>query len=124
MKVGNGVIVSANAIGTTRSEFQNKYLVLKIFYFIPSFRRNLICISMLHDLLFNISFYSNKITISRNSLNICDTNLENELYILRPIELSINNSELFKVAHPRPNKCLKTSESENTYLLASQVGTY
>ena len=46
-------------------------------YFIPGFQRNLISISRLFEQLFDISFYSKFVIISRNSVNIFSTNLEN-----------------------------------------------
>ena len=71
---------------------------------IPGFRRNLISISVLHDQMFNISFYDNMIIIFRNGFEICQAKLENGLYLLRPNKRQLNNSELFKVAHPKPKR--------------------
>ena len=61
-------------MGEARLEFRNNYLVLNNVYFIPGFRRNLISISVLHEQMFNISFYDNKIIISRNGFEICQAN--------------------------------------------------
>ena len=38
------------------------------------------------------------------------------MYVLRPTERSLNNSELFKVEHSKSNKRQKVSYSDNTYL--------
>ena len=91
-------------------------------FFIPGFRRKLIYVSMLHEQLFSISFINNEIVISRNGLDICHAKPENGLYVLRPIEQSLNNSELFKVEHPKSNKRQKVSHSDNTYLWHLRLG--
>ena len=115
MRLGNGEVVSATAVGEARLNFENKYLVLNKVYFIPGFRRNLISISVLHEQLFSVSFYNNMIVISRNGFEICYAKPENGLYLLRPDTRLINNSELFKVAHPKPKR-QKVSPSDDTYL--------
>ena len=122
MRVGSGEIVSAKAVGVARLNFRNKFLVLNNVFFIPSFRRNLISVSMLHEQLFSISFINNEIVISRNGLDICHAKPENGLYVLRPTERSLNNSKLFKVEHPKSNKCQKVSHSDNMYLWHLRLG--
>ena len=72
------------AVGVARLEFGNSFLILNNVYFIPGFRRNLISISILHEQMFNISFYNNMIIISRNGFEICQAKPENGLYLLRP----------------------------------------
>lgn len=47
---------------------------------------------------------------------------ENGLYVSRQIERSLNNSELFKVEHPKSNKRQKVSHSDNTYLWHLRLG--
>ena len=116
MRVGSGEVVSVKAVGVARLNFRNKFLVLNNVFFIPGFRRNLISVSMLYEQLFHISFINNEIFISRNGLDICHAKPENGLYVLRPTERSLNNSELFKVEHPKSNKRQKVSHSDNTYL--------
>ena len=116
MRVGSGEVVSAKAVGVARLNLRNKFLVLNNAFFIPGFRRNLISVSMLHEQLFSISFINNEIVISRNGLDICHAKPENGLYVLRPTERSLNNSELFKVEHPKSNKRQKVSHSDNMYL--------
>ena len=61
------------------------------------------------------------IIISRNGFEICHAKPENELYMLKPDERQINNSELFKVEHPKP-KCQKVSQSDDTYLWHLRLG--
>ena len=116
MIVGSGEVVSAKAMGVACLNFRNKFLVLNNVFFIPGFRRNLISVSVLHEQLLSISYINNEIVISRNGLDICHAKTENELYVLRPTKRSLNNSELFKVEHPKSNKCQKVSHSDNTYL--------
>ena len=116
MRVGSGEVVPTKAVGVACLNFRNKFLVLNNVFFIPSFRRNLISVSMLHEQLFSISFINNEIVISRNGLDICHAKPENGLYVLRSTERSLNNSELFKVEHPKSNKRQKVSNSDNTYL--------
>ena len=113
---GSREAVSAKAVGVARFNFRNKFLVLNNLFFILGFKRNLISVSMLHEQLFSISFINNKIVISRNGLDICHAKLENGLYVLRPTERSLNNSELFKIEHPKSNKLQKVSYIDNTYL--------
>ena len=86
MRVGNGEIISAKAVGVARLNFRNKILVLNNVFFIPGFRRNLIYVSMLYEQLFSISFINNEIIISRNGLDIFHAKLENGLCVLRPTE--------------------------------------
>ena len=86
MRVDNGVVISAKAVGVARLNFRNKFLVLNNVFFILGFRGNLISISMLHEQLFSISFINNEIVISRNGLDICHAKPKNGLYILRPTE--------------------------------------
>ena len=121
-RVGSGEVVSAKAVGVARLNFMNKFLVLNNVFFILGFRRNLISVSMLHEQLFSISFINNEIVISRNCLDICHAIPENGLYVLRPTERSLNNSELFKVEHPKSNKRQKVSHSDNTYLWHLRLG--
>ena len=122
MRVGNGEVVSKKAVGVARLNFRNKFLVLNNVFFILGVRRNLISVSMLHEQLFNIYFINNEIVISRNGLDICHAKPENGLYVLRPTEQSLNNSELFKVEHPKYNKRQKVSYSDNTYLWHLRLG--
>ena len=84
MRVGSGEVVSAKAVGVAHLNFRNKFLVLNNVFFIPSFRRNLISFSMLHEQLFSIYFINNEIVISINGLDICHAKLENGLNVLRP----------------------------------------
>ena len=65
---------------------------------------------MFHEQLFSISFINNEIVISRNGLDICHAKPKNGLYILRSTERSLNNSELFKVEHPKYNKSSKVQK--------------
>ena len=44
------------------------------------------------------------------------------MYVLRSTEQSLNNSELFKVEHPKSNKRQKVSHSDNTYLWNLRLG--
>ena len=122
MRVGSGEVVSAKAVGVACLNFRNKFLVLNNVFFIPGFRRSLIYVSMLHEQLFSISFINNEIVISRNGLDICHAKPKNGLYILRPTERSLNNSEVFKVEHYKSNKCQKFSHSDNTYLWHLRLG--
>ena len=122
MRVGGGEVVTAKTVGVACLNFRNKFLVLNNVFFIPGFRRNLISVSMLHEQLFSISFINKEIVISRNGLDICHSKPENGLYVLRPTEGSLNNSELFKVEHPQSNKCQKVSHSDNKYLWHLKLG--
>ena len=122
MRVGSGEVVSAKAVGVTRLNFRNKFLVLSNVFFIHGFRRNLIYVSMLHEQLFSLSFINNEIVISRNGLDICHAKPENRLYVLMPTERSLNNLELFKVEHPKSIKRQKVSHNDNMYLWHLRLG--
>ena len=61
------------------------------------------------------------IIISRNGFEICQAKPENGLYLLRPDTRQLNNSELFKVAHPKPKR-QKVSPSDDTYLWHLRLG--
>ena len=97
MRVGSGEVVLAKEMGFVSLNLRNKFLVLNNVVFISGFRRNLISVFMLHEQLFSISFINNEIIILRNGLDIFHAKPENGLYVLRPTERSLNNSELFKV---------------------------
>lgn len=73
-------------------------------YFIHGFSRKLISVSRLFEQLFNASFNNNEIVIFRNNLDICNTKLENGLYILRPNEPTLLNAEIFRIKHPKSKK--------------------
>ena len=74
MRLGSGEVVSATAVGKARLEFGNRFLILNNVYFIPGFRRNLISISVLHEQLFNISFYNNMIIFREMGLRFAKQN--------------------------------------------------
>ena len=61
------------------------------------------------------------IIISRNGFEICQAKPKNGLYLLRPDKRHLNNSELFKVAHPKPKR-QKVSLSDDTYLWHLRLG--
>ena len=90
MRVGRGEVVSAKAVGVARLNFRNKFLVLNNIFFIPAFRRNLISISMLHEILFSISFINldriNRLVkdgplreLNVGTLPICESCLEGKM---------------------------------------------
>ena len=91
MRVGSGEVVSAKAVGVTRLNFRNKFIVLNNVFFISGFSRNLIYVSMLHEKLFSIYVINNEIVISRNGLDTCHEKPKNGLYVLRLTERSLNN---------------------------------
>ena len=122
IRVGSGEVISTKVVGVARLNFKNKFLDLNNVFFIPGFRRILIYVSMLHEQSFSISFINDEIIISRNGLDICHAKPKNGLYVLRPTERSLNNSELFKVEHPKSNKRKKVSHSVNTYLWHLRLG--
>ena len=64
---------------------------------------------------------NNMIIISRNGSEICQAKPENGLYLLRPEKRQLNNSELFKVEHPKPKR-QKVSPSDDTYLWHLRLG--
>ena len=121
MKMGNGAIVSALAVGVIRLYFQNKFIVLNNVYFVPGLRRNLIFVSKLIEQLFGISFNNNQIIISKNGLYICLAQEKNRLYVLRPNERPLLNTKLFKVEYPKPKRH-KVSQSDETYLWHLRLG--
>ena len=48
--------------------------------------------------------------------------MEYGLYILRPMESFILNTEIFRVANPKPNKKLRVSSDSETYLWHLRLG--
>ena len=83
MRVGNGAMVLAKAVGEVRLLFNNKFLVLNNVYYIPGFRRNLISVSRLYEQLFKVSFNDKVVIISRKGLNICSGILDNGLLFFK-----------------------------------------
>ena len=116
MRIGNGAIVSVNAIGEARLSFRERYLDLGNVYFISNFSRNLISISMLGEQSFGMSFNNNKIFISNNGLHLYFSILEDGLYVHRPYEIVSYSTELFKVAKPKSNKRQKLDSDLETYM--------
>ena len=70
---------------------------------------------MLVEQSFGISFNNNKIFISKNSLNLCYANLEDDLYVLNPCGNVSYSTKLFKVAKPKSNKRQKVDSDLETY---------
>ena len=103
MRVGTEDAVSARAVGVSSLNFiNNSYLNLNNVLFILGFRRNLISVSKLLDDGYSVSFNSNLVIIGINGLTICTRNLENNLYVLRPLKhRSLLNAEMFKVEKPK-----------------------
>ena len=48
--------------------------------------------------------------------------MEYGLYVLRPMESFILNTEMFRVANPKPNKKPKVSSDSETYLWHLRLG--
>ena len=122
MRMGNGAVVSAKAVGEVRLQFNNnKFLVLDNVYFIPSFRRNLISISSLFEQSIQVSFNNNSVIIFRSGLNICTGFIDSGLYMIRPKSNSLLNTEMFRVEQPK-HKRQKISHDNDTYLWHLRLG--
>ena len=122
MIVGTVDAVSARAVGVSSlSLINNSYLNLNDVLFIPGFRINLISVSKLLDDGYSVSFNSKLVIIGINGLTICIRNIENNLYVLRPLtHRSLLNTEMFKVEKPK-TKRPKISH-DDTYLWHLRLG--
>ena len=97
-------------------------MFLENVYYILVFKRNSISVGIFFEQFYNIYFDNNKcVIISKNSVNICSTNLENCLYALTPNNQSLLNTELFKVEQPK-SKSQKISHDNDTYLWHFRLG--
>ena len=90
-------------------------------YFISGFKRNLISISRLYEQNYSVSFDNNSVIISRNGLNVCSGFLNDGLYMIRPTDESLLNTEMFRVEKPKAKK-QKISHDNNTYLWHLRLG--
>ena len=122
LKVGMRDVISSRVVGDVKLFFRNIFMFLENLYIISKVKRNLISISCLNEQSYNVAFSLNKAFISKNSVHICSTKLENNLYILRPNEAkAILNHEMFKTANTK-NKRQRISSNNNIYLWHSRLG--
>ena len=121
MRVGTGDAVSAKAVGDSKLNFNNSYLCLNGVLYIPGFRRNLISVTKLMEHGFSVSFNNKSVIISRNGLNICTGNSENNLYVLRPLmHDSLLNTEMFKIERSKTKR--QKISHDDTYLWHLRLG--
>ena len=82
LRLGNGTLVSASAVGDIRVYFDSRrHLDLIDVYYVPQFKRNLISVSFFNKFGYSVTF--NKVfIISKNDKIICEGTLENGLFIL------------------------------------------
>ena len=77
-------------------------MFLENLYIVPKIKKNLIYIFYLIEQSYNVTFPLNEAFISKNCVHVCSTNLENNLYVLRPNEAKAAlNHEMFKTANTR-----------------------
>ena len=92
--MGNDTKVVAVAVGDYYLNFgRDRYLLLKECLYVPSIIRNLILVSSLvkdgYSVLFN-----DYVIIKLNKRFICFSTLMNNLYIIKPVSLSLQQNEL------------------------------
>jgi hypothetical protein len=84
--VGDGNAVPVEAIGTFRLSFDTGHFIeLRDTYVVPSFRRNLISISVLDKYGYSCSFGNNKFSLFLNSTLVATGSLIDNLYMLNTI---------------------------------------
>ena len=121
MRVRTGDAVSAKVVGDSKLNFNNSYLCLNGVLYIPGFRRNLMSVTKLMEHGFSVSFNNKSVIISRNGLNICTGNSENNLYVLRPLmHDSLLNTEMFKIERSKTKR--QKISHDDTYLWHLRLG--
>jgi hypothetical protein len=123
MRVGTRHVISAIAVGSIRLNFQKSYVLLDNVFYVPDIKRNLISVSTLLEQLYYVSFESNKAIIYKNGIQLCSAKLENNLYVLKPLDTNmLLNTEIFKTATATQNKRLKISPKESAHLWHLRLG--
>jgi transposase InsO family protein len=117
LRLGNGTLVSASAVGDIRVYLDSRrHLDLIDVYYVPQFKRNLISVSCLNKFGYSVTF--NKVfIISKNDKIICQGTLENGLYFLHR---NISHSLDTEITEPN-HKRVKLSKDE-TYLWHLRLG--
>ena len=117
LHLGNGTLVSANAVEDIRVYLDSRrHLDLIDVYYVPQFKRNLISVSCLNKFGYSVTF--NKVfIISKNDKIICQGTLENGLYFLHR---NISHSLDTEITEPN-HKRVKLSTDE-TYLWHLRLG--
>ncbi|KAK8715626.1 hypothetical protein V6N13_042955 [Hibiscus sabdariffa] len=113
LRVGNGARVAALAVGTyVLSLPSGLVLNLENCYFVPSLTKNIISVSCLDKIGFEIIIKNNCCSFYLNNLFYGSAQLNNGLYILN------QENEIFNINTKRS----KTNDSNQTYLWHSRLG--
>ncbi|KAK8569291.1 hypothetical protein V6N12_007821 [Hibiscus sabdariffa] len=113
LRVGNGARVAALAVGTyVLSLPSGLNLNLKNCYFVPSLTKNIISVSYLEKIGFEIIIKNNSCSFFYNNLFYGSAQLINGLYILNQENMIFNIN----------TKKLKTNDSNQTYLWHCRLG--
>ena len=92
--LGDATRVAVVAVGTINLSFgSDRNLVLNNCLYVPSFRRNLISVSKLAKDGYNVCL-DHDVTIMMNKRIICSGTLQDNLYILNPIQPTLQSREI------------------------------
>ena len=121
ISLGDTTKVVAVAVGDVCLSFsRNKTMVLKNCLYVPTFRKNLISVSMLIKDGYSVSF-DDKVVIKKNKHFICSGALVSNLYIINPIEPTVKPMEINNTS-PNSNKRKEPSQMNQTYLWHLRLG--
>ncbi|KAL4282170.1 hypothetical protein GQ457_03G015050 [Hibiscus cannabinus] len=113
LRVGNGARVAALAVGTYVLSLPSGLILnLENCYFVPSLTKNIISVSCLDKIVFEIIIKNNSCSFFYDNLFYGSAQLINGLYILNQENMIFNIN----------NKRLKTNDSNQTYLWHCRLG--
>ena len=99
--LGNGVLVSASAVGDISVNLDaSRHLYLIDIYYVPQFKRNLISVSCLNKFEYSVTFNKTFI-ISKDDKFVCKGTLENGLFYLHRNISHLLDTELTQPNHKR-----------------------
>ena len=117
LKIGMWDVISARVLGAVKLFFGNRFLFLENLCIVPKIKRNLVSISYLIEQLYSVIFSINEAFILKNGVRIWSGKLENNLYVLRPIEAkTLLNHEMFKTTNTQTKRQRISPSNNNTYL--------
>src|SRR5262249_46745414 len=83
MRMGNGALVCAKAVGTARLTLPSRHILeLKNCYYVPDIVKNIISVSRLSDTSYTLTTTANGCSILFNGLSVAYGHLVNGLYVL------------------------------------------
>ena len=117
LQTGDSSFVVAEAVRDVYLYFDKfRFILLKDYFYVPNFRRNLISIACLIKDSYSVSF-SKRVDIRKNKSFIYSRWMDGNLYLIKPKMYSLLDTELID-----NSKRLKVSHSNKAYLRHLRLG--